>query len=381
MRIHRVWRQRLMYALAALAVASGYSYFALAVGGCHLPVWQRLGGPDAFDWGPTLRLGVANVELRQHVTSRGWCPLTAGGESPTPPTLETLSPMSTLEPGVDHIGWKVAPGAAVEEVPNIVHFVYALKKGAPFGLLHYAAVLAAKRRIRPARILFHVGHEPQGHWWRKASEMVEVAQARDVRTVFGMPVRKIAHKADVVRLEALIKHGGIYLDMDVLALHPFDALRKMPQGTVLGFEGGDSGLCNAVMIGAPNAPFLRRWYLEYQRFSGQMWSEFSVKLPLLLARSFPDEVQMVPDRAFFYPHFDAASLSAMYLREDAALKAHFARKSTYTVHLWSSQSTAFASANAGYSPWLLNSTEFKRLQARRPSSFLALVQSVLAASE
>lgn len=39
---------------------------------------------------------------------------------------------------------------------------------------------------------------------------------RDVTEVFGNPVWHYAHKADVIRLEALKEFGGIYLDVDVL---------------------------------------------------------------------------------------------------------------------------------------------------------------------
>lgn len=41
---------------------------------------------------------------------------------------------------------------------------------------------------------------------------------RDVTSVFGQEVEHFAHKADVLRLEALRDFGGVYLDMDVLVI-------------------------------------------------------------------------------------------------------------------------------------------------------------------
>jgi hypothetical protein len=70
----------------------------------------------------------------------------------------------------------------------------------------------------------------------------------------------VAHKADVVRLEVLLKYGGIYLDMDVLALKSFDELRQFPM--VLGQEGLDGfiGLANAVIVAHSSSSFLQQWF-------------------------------------------------------------------------------------------------------------------------
>ena len=36
--------------------------------------------------------------------------------------------------------------------------------------------------------------------------------------IFGNPVKRFAHQADVLRLELLLQFGGVYLDLDVLLL-------------------------------------------------------------------------------------------------------------------------------------------------------------------
>src|SRR6201999_3240379 len=69
-----------------------------------------------------------------------------------------------------------------------------------------------------------------------------------------------AHLADIIRLDVLLKDGGIYLDSDVFALHSFSTLRHSPLDVILGNEGGNrNGLCNAVILSRPNATFIRRW--------------------------------------------------------------------------------------------------------------------------
>jgi mannosyltransferase OCH1-like enzyme len=74
------------------------------------------------------------------------------------------------------------------------------------------------------------------------------------------------HRADIVRLERLLEVGGIYLDADVLVHRDFDDL--LHHSTVLGKEGvkPQYGLCNAVILSRPEAPFLRRGTMNIEPF-------------------------------------------------------------------------------------------------------------------
>lgn len=55
-------------------------------------------------------------------------------------------------------------------------------------------------------------------------------------SIFGTPVKHYAHKADIVRMEALLRWGGIYLDIDVITLRPFDHL--LDKDMVMGLARG-----------------------------------------------------------------------------------------------------------------------------------------------
>lgn len=44
---------------------------------------------------------------------------------------------------------------------------------------------------------------------------VDLKRARKFDNIFGRPITEFAHKADIIRLEALLEHGGIYVDLDV----------------------------------------------------------------------------------------------------------------------------------------------------------------------
>ena len=56
-------------------------------------------------------------------------------------------------------------------IPNIIHFIVGLEEkfgNAPFSLIHFLAILSAKKVNNPEKIYFHYAYEPEGKWWEKA---------------------------------------------------------------------------------------------------------------------------------------------------------------------------------------------------------------------
>jgi hypothetical protein len=142
---------------------------------------------------------------------------------------------------------------------------------------------------------------------------VELKQVRNIDEVHGRKLSNVAHKADVIRLEALLEYGGIYVDMDIYTIRSFAPLLHFE--TVLGLEGGtpelvQQGLCNAVIVAKPNAPFLSRWLKSYNTFtdSGNSWAAHSVQKPFQLALRNPENVLVLDPYALFYPDWSDAGL-------------------------------------------------------------------------
>lgn len=118
---------------------------------------------------------------------------------------------------------------ATQQIPPYVHYVYGLSPsfgGKPFAFLQYVCLNSALVVLKPEVIYFHHVYEPTGWWWEQWKRRVqesgitrlELVKQRDVTEVFGNPVEHFAHKADVLRLEALRDYGGVYLDVDVLVV-------------------------------------------------------------------------------------------------------------------------------------------------------------------
>lgn len=227
-------------------------------------------------------------------------------------------------------------------IPRHLHFVFGMapRKETPadpkpkgkrdrmkeWGLVHYVCIRSAIEKIKPDAVSFYLHNEPSGPWWEITKPLVDIVPVEAPTEIFGRPVNHYAHKADVVRLERLIKHGGIYLDADVLVHDSFDPL--LDHSVVLGLEG-EGGLCNAVMLCEKGAPFMVDWYENYRTFDEQEWSYHSVILPYKLAQKYGPEVEKLPETAFFWPTWRHTDIYKMF-----GAPNHSGVRGTFANHLW-----------------------------------------------
>jgi hypothetical protein len=122
------------------------------------------------------------------------------------------------------------------KIPKIVHFVYGMKDPDPqLDLIQYLSIKSAHEVIKPEKILFHYHHMPTGEWFELIRPLVTLRQVEIPTKIFGNRVDHYAHRADVVRLEALKEFGGIYLDLDVIMMKSLDHL--LDEQFAMGQEG------------------------------------------------------------------------------------------------------------------------------------------------
>lgn len=228
-------------------------------------------------------------------------------------------------------------------IPNIIHFTFGFREdfgGKPFSFIHYLAVKSAHDRNRPEAIKFYYQYEPSGEWWEKSKPYLTLIRIEPPAEVFGNKLYHFAHQSDVLRLQILIREGGIYLDLDMICLNSFEPLRKF--SCVLGRESS-VGLCNAVMMAEPGAPFLKRWLETYRSFRSkghdEFWSEHSVDRPMQLAAEHPEEIHIEDDFAFFWPWINQAPL--LFRERKPAGKpdlkhaaVNYLLSKAYAMHLW-----------------------------------------------
>lgn len=219
------------------------------------------------------------------------------------------------------------------KIPNIFHFIFGLHRDfgkTPFSFIHYLSIRSVYEINRPDNIFFYYKYEPRGKWWQASKKMVTLVPIEPPTEIFGKPLLHFAHKADVLRIEVLMKYGGVYLDMDVICLKPFKELFNYD--FVMGVES-EEGLCNAVMLSRPDSEFLKIWYEEYRSFRSKgrdvYWNEHSVKLPLRLAKENPDLIHIEGVKSFFYPHWKNPEILWKNSSQDFS--------QSYCIHLWESK--------------------------------------------
>lgn len=244
-------------------------------------------------------------------------------------------------------------------IPNNLHFVFGMAPdfgGKPFSLVHYLSVKSAVELNKPAAAYFHYQFEPEGEWWQKAKPLLTLNKIVAPDSFMGQPLFHVAHKADVVRLQALKETGGIYLDLDTISVKPLTDLlnhsfaigqelkpKYIPKnwrqrikhklGLIKADSGNATGLCNAVLLSEKNSEFINLWLDEYKTFRSKgrdkYWNEHSVLVPEKLAAIHPEKITQLSPYAFHYPLYDVVGLKAMFEEVNEFPDA-------YLHHLWES---------------------------------------------
>jgi hypothetical protein len=231
-------------------------------------------------------------------------------------------------------------------IPRIAHFVFGLvEQTQPFHPMHYLAIESCRQVLQPEVIHFHHRHLPYGVYWdlvrphlvlHEVDLVPEVLAApRDERLV---PARfQYAHHADVIRLDALLEHGGVYADMDTLFVHPFPA-DLFEASFVIGQEPpvrdehtGEMRLstCNALLMSEPGAAFARAWRDQMAAAMNGTWSNHSGFLAQTLTEGMPDAVRVEPLRSFARYGSDPEGIALLFERLDTDLDG------VLSLHLWS----------------------------------------------
>eukprot|EP00946_MAST-07B_sp_MAST-7B-sp1_P000875 g875.t1 len=134
--------------------------------------------------------------------------------------------------------------ASASTVPSIVHFVFGLDdRPAHLNFAYFLNVVSAALVLQPDRIMMHYATPPSGKWWVELQPLIHLVryELESTKQRFGIPLHHYAHRADVIRLEALLEHGGVYLDMDSLVLKDYASwteLRELggQKGALMGAE-------------------------------------------------------------------------------------------------------------------------------------------------
>ena len=145
------------------------------------------------------------------------------------------------------------------------------------------------------------------------------------QSIHGKEITFASHKSDIERIHILIKQGGIFLDLDVIALKPFDPLLRYNFTMGIEYFGKPGRLHNGIILARPNATFLHKWLETYKDFSKSEWDDHSSQSPYKLQFMYPDLIHVEP-KSLNYP--SGQDIDLIY-------EERYDWSNNYALHLWS----------------------------------------------
>lgn len=188
-------------------------------------------------------------------------------------------------------------------IPKLIHFVLVSMNGKPkkIPLCYFVSIKAAKIMYPDWQIWVHHDGNMVGEHWNNSLQYIDKLITVTVpASIQGQWIKFVQHKADWIRLDIMRKYGGIYLDIDVIAIRPIPtALRT--SNVVLAREKNEDRICNAIIMSKPNSKFINEWIKNYiSDYKSRSWSYNSMEYPTLLSKLYTGEVNVQERNLFFY---------------------------------------------------------------------------------
>jgi hypothetical protein len=222
-------------------------------------------------------------------------------------------------------------------IPNNIHFIFF--GFTDFTMTHYLAVKSAKAVHDPDHLYIHYTKEPVNNpLWDDIKNIVELRYIEPPTHFHGVELKYFQYKADISRLEILIREGGIYLDIDVLSVRPVTELLK--HSCVLGVDYAEDpdtvdlskvgSIANAIIMSEPNHPFIVNWLWRTKDWLvDKPWAYHAVVLPLEMLKERNYNVHIEPRKSF-----EPFDWRTDYIFRDDMEKYQWLKDNAYTMHFW-----------------------------------------------
>ena len=172
--------------------------------------------------------------------------------------------------------------------------------------------------------------------WGKIMPNFEIRVHNEKNTKFDTPLlqhlyekKSWAFISDYIRLRALFETGGIYLDVDMEVLKPFNPLLK--HNLFLGFESQER-LNSSVLGSKPSEAFLKHCmdYMD-QQFLEKKPYKIAPEVMSIVHKLHPENITVFKEE-YFYPYNPYDNNRNAKTIETADITGN-----TYTIHHWEKQ--------------------------------------------
>ena len=138
-------------------------------------------------------------------------------------------------------------------------------------------------------------------------------------TTSGRKIDALANMSDFIRTQALIMHGGVFLDEDSYVLRDLKPLRRIGFENVVGRQAGGK-ICPAILLSTRNNTLMKAYHaLQDVIFDGE-WATHATELLSTLTNDFSptdNQVLELEQDAFFPSSWNPQDVRDLYrVRED-----------------------------------------------------------------
>jgi hypothetical protein len=169
----------------------------------------------------------------------------------------------------------------------VLNFSGACEELSYWAFLHFSAALDV---LKPDVLFHHHICEPYGQYWDAIKHRLTLQRIDDFSRIFDRPIAEPAHKSDIMRLRAVLKHGGV---LPVRSFDPLLRTGRLIRGVELHLDLGSS-----VIVAPVEHRFLREWLNDYVTFDDTDWAGHAIHRPS--ERAWADEELCILHKAAFF---------------------------------------------------------------------------------
>ena len=180
-------------------------------------------------------------------------------------------------------------------IPNIVHYVWLGSH--TFSFFSYLSLLSSLHVFKADTVYIHGNQYPKGKYWDrvKRNDRVKFIFREVPSTVFGHIIgAKLSHASDFIRVDVLLRYGGIYLDWDVLWVNSIpESLRKYDFIACADWPktGSYPDVFNMGLIAASNQSLFLQYFMEsFRHYIDSHWSYNAIHMPYKVYEKHPDKL-------------------------------------------------------------------------------------------
>lgn len=215
-------------------------------------------------------------------------------------------------------------------IPKIVHLVYINQR--PLKSFNYKCIYSILKHMPDYKIWIHNDIEPESEEWKllTQNDNIVVKKITRINEFDNMPITCVQYESDIIRMNLLYEHGGIYFDTDIYLVKNVDGLLD-GHSLYIARETEDN-IINCTIISEPNNEFIKIWLQNFATgFRMGNWGWHIRDLPKILLDQHPYYISKYNIKVLNYENFCPIHWTQPHLLNDPNFEI---TEKMYGIHLF-----------------------------------------------